>query len=115
MKVLVVPPDRPATEADISKDDAKFLHDSVSGYFETALIEDGIMWMNEDGQRLGLLPNPVATALHQSDIIVGTVVLTGPPKNADFTEVPQSIIDRGRAIEEGVLLFESFRSRGPHI
>ena len=41
MKVLVVPPDRPATEADISKDDAKFLHDSVSGYFETALIEDG--------------------------------------------------------------------------
>lgn len=94
MKVVVLPPNGEAKVEDIDKSNGQFIHDAVGGFFETRLIDHGIMWMNEDGRRLRLPLNVLATMMAGGINIVGTVVLTGlPDRHGDFTEVPQDIID----------------------
>lgn len=61
------------------------LHRLVGGYFEVVALRDGseIMWLNEDGKRLGLPYNPIADLIaHEQggiaawDSVVGDVVIT---------------------------------------
>jgi hypothetical protein len=56
----------------------------VGGYIEALYPDDGlIMFLNEDGKRLGLPRNMIATLmmtgrLYPGDVIVGTVVVCTP-------------------------------------
>jgi hypothetical protein len=57
----------------------------VGGYIElVTLNEHQQMWVNEDGHRLGLAYNPIATRLyhmaggHSEYPVLGTVLVTGP-------------------------------------
>lgn len=55
----------------------------VGGYIEALYLRDGrLMFVNEDGKRLGLPPNPLAdiiahqqTGIADNDFIVGNVVI----------------------------------------
>jgi len=55
------------------------LQAKVGGYLELARTRDGrFMYVNEDGKRLGLQPNRVATELYifsEVDIILGNVII----------------------------------------
>jgi len=68
------------------------------------------MWMHEDGKVIGLEQNKLATALwHQTygatDIIVGDVVLTGPPDADGYgTDIPQHTLEATTAISHIVQL-----------
>jgi Domain of unknown function (DUF3846) len=68
------------------------------------------MWMHEEGKIIGLPPNNLATAMWrqtygETDIIVGDVVLTGPPDADGYsTDLPQHTLNATKALSHVVQL-----------
>ena len=99
MRYVVIPSAEPAylVEGD---PDLKTLQKLVGGYVETypliAPWGTAVMWLNEDGKRLGLPRNASATVLLvlapglAGDHVVGTAVLTGPAdEEGEVTDLPE--------------------------
>lgn len=81
-KAVIIAVDGTQTVADLTR--LKEYQDAVGGYIEgLTLPGGGMVYVNEDGQRLGLPVNPTATRILKSVLrfhryIVGPVVVVGP-------------------------------------
>lgn len=74
----IIKADGETESVDIVKGNAQLdqLQTLVGGYIEHLRLSDGDdMWMNEDGLRLGLAPNMLASLIAEQSI-VGDVVVT---------------------------------------
>lgn len=98
---VVIEPDGTVTALELDNT-LQALWDTIGGYVERVVLVDGAdMFVNEDGLRLGLPPNPLADALvktHQQQptlgVILGTALILGAvdPKG-DSTDVPDWVYE----------------------
>ena len=67
--------------------------DAVEGYIETLQIvpDKVVMVVNEEGLYLGLMPNPLASAL-AGTLILGIALVVGVD-GEEFTDIPDDIAD----------------------
>ena len=67
------------------------LQSAVDGYIETVRLVPGraVMIVNEEGLLRGLSPNPIASAVANTQI-VGTAIIVGVD-GEDFTDVPEDV------------------------
>ena len=76
------------------------MHDLVGGYLEAVRLimsPPMIMWCNDDGHALGLMPNAFASliAVAYTPVVLGTVVLSGDSdRNGDMTSLANHWIDQ---------------------
>jgi hypothetical protein len=94
--VAVIRVDGTAELARIEPDDVLFLHEQLGGYAEAIATPDGcIMFVNDAGDRDGLAVNDLASALVPGyGAQLGTVVLAGPARGEDVTDLPAHWIER---------------------
>jgi hypothetical protein len=101
-RALIVTPDGKVERVDI--DGIQALQDAVGGYIE--LVPTGFpgtaAYVNEDGRRLGLAPNQLASYLVRPDYlwagpIVGPLVLFGVD-GADEVDVPEDVAAQVEAL-----------------
>lgn len=74
------------------------LQSAVDGYIESVtLVPDrAVMIVNEEGLLRGLSPNPIASAVANTQI-VGTVIIVGVD-GEEFTDVPEDVVKCIRAL-----------------
>lgn len=79
--------------------DLAFLQQQVGGWIEAVDINDGVIFVNEEGKLRGMQPNALASALwwtrstQRSDHLAGTAVVMGPvDANGDTTDVTDKVI-----------------------
>lgn len=67
------------------------LQAAVGGYIEAVTLVPGkaVMIVNEEGLLLGLSPNPIASAVANTQI-VGTAIVVGVD-GEEFTDVPEDV------------------------
>lgn len=67
------------------------LQAAVDGYIETVRLVPGraVMIVNEEGQLRGMAPNPIASAVANTQI-VGPAVVVGVD-GEDFTDIPEDV------------------------
>lgn len=109
MKALIVPVAGPARVEDLDPNDLDAMQRLVGGYFEVVVVPGAVMWVNEDGRRLGLPHNQLASELINGIAvmagvrgipILGDVVLTGPADGrGDWTDVPDALVGAIRRAE----------------
>lgn len=79
------------------------LQSIVGGYIEAVTLNNATLYCNEEGKLHGLPFNGLATAfVHEMgfyDLIVGDVVIFGPPENGEDTNVRSDIIHLMTAIQ----------------
>lgn len=85
------------TETDIDNTLDAF-QEAVDGYIETVtLVQDrAVMIVNEEGLLRGLSPNPIASAVANTQI-VGTAIVVGVD-GEEFTDVPDDVVQCIRAL-----------------
>jgi hypothetical protein len=93
-RALVIPARAEPHVVDIDTQAPGVLHNLVEGYLEAYRIpgHDARMYMNEDGVRLNLPPNSVASRLFHGGV-AGTVVVLGTGAEPLDADVPQSVLD----------------------
>lgn len=86
----------------------------LGGYFEILRLHNGTcVYLNEDGKRLNLPPNLLATIyctsmLPRDDYIVGHAIVVGPPDDdGNDTDCPQHIIDALNAMAMSLEIMEA--------
>lgn len=80
-----------------SQDELEQIQSAVGGYFEPlGIANSALLLFNEDGKRLGLPLNTMATALARQagalpddDSIVGEVLLVGYSDDGEITDAPR--------------------------
>lgn len=89
MKVLKLE-DRSIIAADI-ENTLESLQAAVDGYIEVVTLVPGraVMIVNEEGLLRGLSPNPIASAVANTQI-VGTAIIVGVD-GEDFTDIPEDV------------------------
>lgn len=93
-RAVVIPTDTAPYVADVDDRTPGVLQALVGGYFEAIPVRrhEAVVFVNEDGVRLRLPPNPHTHPLGWS--LVGTAVVFGPADSeGELTDVPQSVID----------------------
>lgn len=96
MKFVVIPTAGPARVEDAKPEDLSFFQNAVGGYIEVVVLPrgDALMVVNEEGKLTHLPINRRATLLYPGDIIVGDVVIVGPPdEEGEFTAAPDYIVE----------------------
>lgn len=100
MKALTISPDGTRAVLEFNEDTVlELLQTAVGGYIEGVPTHDPRirMFCDEEGKLKGYTPNLVATVLANvpGDIIVGTVVLTGPEdRDGNTTGLPEDLIEK---------------------
>lgn len=100
LKVIVIPPDDPPYVSLVDQSDEHAFQKIIGGYFEVLPIGEGLLWVNEEGKRMGLAPNERATLLAQhrlahGDFIRGYAILTGGATDPDnLVDVKPELIER---------------------
>ena len=98
---VVIEPNGTATAVELDST-LQALWDTIGGYVERVVLVDGAdMFVNEDGLRLQLAPNPLADALvksHQQHktlgVILGTALVLGAVDHrGDSTDAPEWVYE----------------------
>ena len=99
-RVLVISAETDSVRVDtMPRKSLEYLQGKVGGWVQCVDFPAYDMWMHEEGKIIGLPQNKIATALWRqtygdTDIIVGDVVLTGPPDHEGYsTDLPQHVLD----------------------
>ena len=91
-------------DSDLNNENAQRIHEMIGGYLQLVPGVAGSMFCNEDGQRLNLPINYVASRI-ANQAILGTVVILGPANGKGDTT---SILPGQTEIAE--MLAEDWRS-----
>lgn len=105
IKAILIPsnPTETATIVEFQKDDLTTMQGFVEGTVTVVNIDrpPAALYVNEDGQALGMPPNPRGTyllwtgnmAYLNADFLVGPVLVTGrPDEEGDITSVPDELL-----------------------
>jgi hypothetical protein len=104
-RAVVIEPGGAQYILDISSDEYRQLSDTVGGLIEAVpLGETMTMWCNEEGKISGLDLNLFATSLFAqhhgpTDLIVGSVIITGEDGSGDAVDLTDAQIEALRNIE----------------
>lgn len=93
MKAVMIYPSRLIVAAEVN-DDVLAIQGAVGGYFEPVRTRFNCVGLvNEEGQRLGLPLNVIASALTHTNI-VGNMLVFGPANaGGDLTDVPKDVAE----------------------